>query len=297
MAADDATTAAWVRTREQVDGSIFSQRRELQINDVDAFLLEYDPRPLSKRVLDVTLKAETTRLHELPARMMVAFSANRAQLYGWLPSLAAHPKFVHVAKQSRTSMELIHIADVEARLKRRIPPSREHRYQAPAVNTLGAASTSGTSTSGHKNLRKDEQLPTDLATVGRDYQKAGRKISTRLVDFVESKMGSWPEVEREQIKRLYTIETYSEHGTASKYPRMRSCSAFEKISRPARKLGWIMDDEVAGWFITAITGRRKLRNWYDHLPSNDSRFEANSRHEAWFQTLIEVVVALAGHQY
>ena len=57
-----------------------------------------------------------------------------------------------------------------------------------------------------------------------------------------------------------------------------------------------MNDEVAGWFITAITGRRELRNWYDRLPSSDPRLKENEQHEAWLQTMIEVVVALAGHQ-
>jgi hypothetical protein len=58
-----------------------------------------------------------------------------------------------------------------------------------------------------------------------------------------------------------------------------------------------MNDEVAGWFITAITGRRELRNWYDSLPSDDSRLEENEKHEAWLQTMIEVVVILVGHQF
>jgi hypothetical protein len=57
-----------------------------------------------------------------------------------------------------------------------------------------------------------------------------------------------------------------------------------------------MDGLTARDFITVIKGRRKLRDWYDRLPKDDPRSADNQNHEAWLQTLIEVVVILAGHK-
>ena len=140
-----------------------------------------------------------------------------------------------------------------------------------------------------------QALPSNLAKTGRDYQKAGRDISTRLVEFLESKFDTKSECVRSKVRALYRFEDYTDNGESIEYPKMESSSAFKNIASRARQSGGVMDDEVAGWFITAIQGRRELRDWYGRLPSYDSPFIDNDKHEAWLQTIIQVVVILAGH--
>ena len=181
-------------------------------------------------------------------------------------------------------------------MRKLIPPATDYTYQAPVVISLDAAGKPSITRFDHDTLRNGQSLPPNLVKLGLAYQKASRDISTRLVDFLKSQLDSKPECSRAQIRALYTIEDHTENVVSSKYPRMRSGGAFKSIASKARQSGWVMNDEVAGWFITAIKNRRELRNWYDRFPSNDSRREDNEQHEAWLQMIIEVVVALAGHQ-
>ena len=294
MAIDDATTAGWVRTREQIYGGLARPPPFIKTaDDADMFLLEFDlarTKASCKRVLDLTLEHERARFRELPARMKVAFSANRAQCHRLTKSFATFPQFACVQYQTAQTCKLIQIASQEVRVRRRLPPSMKYEYQAPVAVALGATDTPNTT-----ELQSGAHLPYDLGQAGRNYRKAGRNISIRLEKFLESQMGSWPEADRACIRSLYSIEEHAEDGISTKYPKMRSNSAFVSLAHIARELGWEMDGEMADWFIVATRERRKLRNWYDRLPHNDSRFEANSQHEAWLQTLIEVVVALAGH--
>jgi hypothetical protein len=162
---------------------------------------------------------------------------------------------------------------------------------------IGMPNTSDSDESDSDEPEEDNGLPPRLEKVVRDYSKAGRDISTRLVDFLEELMPSMLADDSDQIYRLYSTEEHIEDGVSTKYPKMKTNSAFEEVAISATEWGWTMNDEVAGWFITAITGRRELRNWYDSLPSDDSRLEENEKHEAWLQTMIEVVVILVGHQF
>ena len=177
-----------------------------------------------------------------------------------------------------------------------VPPATKYTYQVPVAAMPGKIGMPDTIPSDCAGFKEGEELPSNLGSVTCDYSKAGRDISTCLVDFLEAELPSWPAHVRDRVYGLYSTEQHIEDGVSTKYPKMRSNSAFESVARAARQSGWTMTDEVAGWFITAITGRRELRNWYDRLPHNNSRFEANEQHEAWLQTMIEVVVALVGHQ-
>ena len=235
------------------------------------------------------------RFRELPTRLRVAFSVNRAQCHGLTNTLAMFPRFARVEEQTGLTMQLLRMASAEARVLKTIPPASESTYQAPVVAPPGAASTPTTATPSRK-LRKDQRLPNDLGTTGHSYAEAGRNISERLVEFLVSDASSWPESERVRIGKLYTVEEHIEDGISTTYPRMASCRSFVTVARKVRQSGWVMGDEVAGWFITAIAGRHKLRDWHDRLPIDDPRFREISKHEAWLQTLIEVVVVLAGHQ-
>lgn len=297
---DDATTPGWVRTREQISGGPFSQIQPCSTADeADTFLLELDLARSSvttREVLDNTLKHEMARFRELPTRLRVAFSVNRAQRHGLTNTLAVFPRLARVEKQTALTMELLRVASAEARVLKTIPPASEFTYQAPVVAPPSAAKTLTPAWMSRIKLRKDQRLPNDLGTTGHSYAEAGRNISGRLVEFLDSDAGSWPESERVRIGKLYTIEEHVEDGVSDTYPRMVSCRSFIGLARKVRESGWVMDDEVAGWFITAIAGRRKLRDWHDRLPIDDPRFKENSKHEAWLQTLIEVVVVLAGHQ-
>jgi hypothetical protein len=59
---------------------------------------------------------------------------------------------------------------------------------------------------------------------------------------------------------METREEHTENGISTKYPKMNSGGAFKSLASRVRQAGWIMDDETAGWFITAIQNRRELRN-------------------------------------
>ena len=300
MATDDATPAGWMRTKEQIDRGPFNRLPAFGTADeADVFLLELDlarAGPSSKRILEFTFEHEKTRFMELPARMRVAFSANRAQYHGCTDFLNGLSRFAHVKEQSAQIVKLLRLASQEARVHKAAPPATECTYQVPVAVMPGKIGMTNITPSDGDESEEDDELPLGLASVIRDYSKAGRDISTCLVDFLEAEMPSWPADVQNCIYGLYSTEEHTEDGVSTKYPKMKSNSAFKSIAREARQSGWIMNDEVAGWFITAITGRRELRNWYDRLPRNDPRFEANEQHEAWLQTMIEVVVALVGHQ-
>lgn len=289
MASDDATNANWVRTLEQIDGGDFSRPRVvLNQQDADNLLLELEVArsgPSSKRILDLKVEGETNRFRGLTVSMRDAFLVNIAQRHGFTNVFARFPRFRHIGKPTARIIKLVQLASEEARVY------DGYTYQAPIAIEPTTADTPDTILPGH-----DEGLDLELALIVRAYSKAGRDISTSLVDFLEAKMPSWPAHMRDRIYGLYSTEQHIEDGVSTRYPKMRSNSAFESLAREARQAGWTMTDEVAGWFITAITGRRELRNWYDRLPHNDSRFEANEQHEAWLQTMIEVVVALVGHR-
>lgn len=299
MATDDATTAGWARVEEEIDGGAFNQPQTFATADeADLYLLELHlarTRPVTKQTLDLLLKHEKARFRELPTMLRVAFSVNRAQEYNLTSYLAMFPRFEHVEKQNVYTMKLIRIASAEARLYRRVPPMTKHQYIAPVVVT-GAMGTSDTSTSTQQRLPKGEELPLDLKKIGGNYRKVGRSVSSRLVEFLESQMESWTETERAEVRGLYHTDEYMVHDFPVEYFKMNSNRSFVKLARKARQAGWTMDGQVARFFITAIEGRRKLRNWYDRLPEDDPRFEDNQNHEAWLQTMIEVVVALVGHQ-
>lgn len=211
-------------------------------------------------------------------------------------SSPAFPRYKNAKQQTAQTVKFVQIATAEARVRKLIPPATDYTYQAPVVISLDAAGKPSITRFDHDTLRNGQSLPPNLVKLGLAYQKASRDISTRLVDFLKSQLDSKPECSRAQIRALYTIEDHTENVVSSKYPRMRSGGAFKSIASKARQSGWVMNDEVAGWFITAIKNRRELRNWYDRFPSNDSRREDNEQHEAWLQMIIEVVVALAGHQ-
>jgi hypothetical protein len=255
--------------------------------------------PSSKRIIDLTLKHEKTRLQHLPARLQIAILVNRAQRLRLTQMLAPFPGYTHVQQQSAQVIKLIQIATSEARVRQLVPPATDYTYQAPVIITLDAAGEPSTTRSDHDTLRIGQPLPPNLVKLGLAYQKASRDISTRLADFLKSHFGSkseWFKAQTPETRALYSIEEHTEKGASIMYPKMRSGGAFKSIASRARQLGWVMDDETAGWFITAIQNRRELRNWYDRLPSNDSRLKDNEQHEAWLQIIIEVVVALAGHQ-
>ena len=292
MASNDATNANWVRTLVQVDGGSFSRPRVVRDQgDADRLLLELEVAragPSSKRILDLKLEHETDRFQELPKRMEDAFMVNIAQRHGFTNVFARFPRFTNTGKPTACVIKLIQLASQEAR----VYDEHTNKYQAPV--TFAPFAT------GRPDAVLPDQitdLPPELEPTASAYSKAGRDISTCLVDFLEAKMISWPAHVRDHIYGLYSTQEHIERGVSTKYPRMKSNRAFLGIARKARETGWTMDDEVAGWFITAIQNRRELRNWYDRLPSNDSRVEDNDKHEAWLQTMIEVVVILAGDQH
>ena len=304
MAADDATTAGWWRSKEQLDGGPFNQLPAFGTADeADMFLLELDlarAGPSSKQTLDFTLEHEKTRFQKLPEGMRIAFSANRAQHHGFTRFLNGLPEYTNVKPQTAQIIKLLRLANQEVRVRSRIPPSTKYTYQTPVATMpgkIGMPNTSDSDESDSDEPEEDNGLPPRLEKVVRDYSKAGRDISTRLVDFLEELMPSMLADDSDQIYRLYSTEEHIEDGVSTKYPKMKTNSAFEEVAISATEWGWTMNDEVAGWFITAITGRRELRNWYDSLPSDDSRLEENEKHEAWLQTMIEVVVILVGHQF
>jgi len=276
MACDDATTSGWVRTREQIDGGPFRQPRPYSSADeADTFLLELDQartRIVPRPILEITLIHEKARFRELPLRSRVAFSVNRAQYHGLTSTLAGFPRFSNVVQQTKQTMKLLRLASAEARVLKSIPPDSEFTYQAPVVVPPGAVDMSHSVPSGRKEPKTGERPPLDLVITGRSYSKAGRNISRRLVDFLVSKESSWPKSERDDIGNSYTIEEHVEYGVSTRYPKMISCSCFIRLARKARQSGWVMDDELASLFITAITGRRKLREWHDRLPIDDPRF-------------------------
>jgi hypothetical protein len=299
-ATEDATTAGWVRTKEQLDGGYFTRPQKVSCErGVATALLELNVArmgPSSKRILDLTLEHELARFEALPARMQAAIMVNSAQRHGLTRKLAAFPRYKDVKHQTAQTIKLVQVATAEARVRKMIPPATDYTYQAPVVISLDATGKPTTTRSGRDTLRNGQSLPSNLVERGLEYQKASRDISTRLVDFLESQFKSKPECNKLQIRALYSIEIHYENGVTTKYPKMRSGGAFKSIASRARQSGWVMDGEVASWFITAIQNRRELRNWYDRLPSDDYRVKDNEQHEAWLQTMIEVVVALAGHQ-
>jgi hypothetical protein len=241
--------------------------------------------PSSKRILDLRLEHETNRYEDLPLRMRGAFLVNIAQRHGFTNVFVRFPRFAHIEKSTERVIKLVQLAGREARVY------DEYGYHAPIVIESTAVGTPDTVLPGD-----DADLDPEIELTVRAYSKAGRDIATCLVDFLEAEMVSWPSHVRDHIYGLYSTEEHIEHGVATKYPKMNSTSAFLSVAHKARQSGWTMNDEVAGWFTVAIEGRRKLRDWYDRLPHDDPRFESNDRHEAWLQTLVEVVVALVGHQ-
>ena len=99
-AADDATTAGWLRTQEQVDGGPFSRpRKVLCLHDAAKTLRELDVARLklsSKRVLDLTLEHDLNCYQDLPANMQVTILVNRAQRHHLTRLLAPFPGYRHV---------------------------------------------------------------------------------------------------------------------------------------------------------------------------------------------------------
>jgi hypothetical protein len=292
MACKDATSAAWVRTKEQVDGGGFSYLRGSSSQDeLFASLLQHDFAMStlgSEQQLKYAVMCENKRLGMLPYAKKVAIMVNLAQWYNCTSLLLGKVR-LPVETQTQQTIRLIRIAGKEMRPKPASPSTSATTGSASSASAAEKSRTRVTAPPTRNGLHKDQALPEDLVRVVATYREAGRDITRRLVAFLDSLMGSWPDLKKRQIRLLYSIED-GEYLWAS-------CTSFERFAREARKSGWKMDDEVATWFITAITSRRKLRDWYDRLPSDDSRFEANDRHEAWLQTLIDVVFALAGHQY
>jgi hypothetical protein len=288
MASDDAASAAWVRTQEQIYGGGLGRPRKLSIfEDVGVFLLEHDiaaSGPSSKQALDQAIQVEKARFQELPWKIKHVLTVNRAQIYNYTSLLELFTGCANLDTQTAQTLRLIQLACAEKRSYRWSSTEMQRTYQAPLACTASPTT-----------LPKGEQLPDDLVAIGIDYSKAGRDISRRLVAFLVSQMDSRSESEGD-FEKLYTIEKRIGYSDSDEYPKMNSSGAFISIARKARQWGWKMDDETAGWFITAISGRRKLRNWYDRLSKDDPRFQANHNHEAWLQTLVEVVVALAGHK-
>lgn len=291
MASDDATLPGWVRTREQIDGGSYLPNT-LSDDTYFDFLIEYDlamSEPLSKAQLESAVKHETMRWRRLQPHMKIAFAMNIAQRHNFVDQALAYLNDDgFVEEQTVQTIELIKIAAKEIGRE----PGTSSAPETPAASTLGTAGIPATASSTRNTLRKGQPLPQELARVYGTYAKAGRDITTCLVTFMESKIDSWTESERSQIKCLYKA---AQPSGDIEYC-WKSCSAFEKFACKARESGWKMDDEVADSFITAIKGRRQLRDWYDRLPSDDSRFESNGNHEFWLQTLIKVVIILAGHK-
>jgi hypothetical protein len=290
MACDDATSPGWLRTRAQVYGGYFSNPVQLvDLSDCMTYLLEYDitmSKPSCKRVLEPDVAYEKARWELLPFRARIAITANRAQRHHFNNFFDDCYGLASLEDQSAKTMDLIRIAGEEMRPEATtLSPSATTSSRMPGIPATAPAN--------QERLQKDQELPQDLAKVGHTYRMAGRDITTRLVTFLESKIESWTEGEQNKVKPMYSKAKPHEFGDYC----WTSCQTFENAARKARELGWKMEDEVANWFITAITGRRKLRNWYDRLPGDDTRFKENDDHEAWLQTLINVVFALAGHQY
>lgn len=292
MASDDAASPAWVRTREQVDGGDFSQPRKLRSrDDVFDFLIDHDidtPQVLSKQALKSAVAREKRRCEQLPDKEMVAIAVDRAQRHNYPSLLRGYVGRPSLKKQTAQTIELVRIAREEMRP---IPANSSTSDDTPptaAANTTGTSGIAAAMSSIHHSLRKDETLPSDLAELCGTYGSAGCEITTRLVTFLKLQLDYWNVTEARRIGLQWPIED-------GEYC-WESCSAFERTARKARQSGWIMDDEVASLFITAITARRELRGWYDRLPSNDSRFPSNVNHEAWLKTLVRVAIILAGHQ-
>jgi hypothetical protein len=290
MACDDATSEGWVRTREQVDGGRFIRPMGLPcLTDQITYLLRYDvstTKQSCRRTLRSEVAKEEARCRLLPFRVLIAITANRAQRHRYTKILTDRYGLASLEDQTAKTMELVRIAGEEKR---------------PETTTLFTSATTSphirgipaTAPSTQDMLPKNQELPQELAKLGHDYRVAGRNITTRLVTFLESKMESWTEGEKAKVQPKYSKAKRNEFGDYC----WTSCRTFESAARKARELGWKMDDEAATWFTTAITGRRKLRDWYDRLATDDTRFKGNDDHEAWLQTLINVVFALAGHQY
>lgn len=170
--------------------------------------------------------------------------------------------------------ELIYITHVEAK---------------SMATSLSSASTAP--------LQKNQDLPYNLSKICREYQKASRDILRCLITFLESDKRSLCESQRNEIKHLYVLMKEEERGVLVQYYKMTSSRAFEEIARKAKSTGVkISADGMITWFIVAITGRRKLRDWYDRLPKDDPRFEMNPQHEHWLQTLVKVANIMLGRQ-
>jgi hypothetical protein len=295
-ATDDATSSGWMRTKEQIDGGPFSQPRTIRFEHNAALALvelDFARTASSEEFVDFAVDPDLFRYEDLPARIQVAITANTAQRHGLTKKLAKFPRHTNIQQQTPQTIKLVQIATAEARVRKLIPPATDYTYQAPATTAL---CTARTRLSGRDKPGNGQPLPLNLAKTGRNYQKAGRNISTRLVEVLESQFDSKPECVRTQTRAMYSTVEHTENGVTTEYPKMKSSGAFKNIASRIRQSGWVLDDEVAGWFITAIQGRRELRSWYDRLPSDDTRFKDNDKHEAWLQTIIQVVVTLAGHQ-
>lgn len=174
-----------------------------------------------------------------------------------------------------------------------LPEDIVKRYNIPTVrrkdliDLIKAEKSGSTRVPPSAAPKKDQELLKGLGKVVANYQQLGRDISKRLV-------ASLPDADKTLAHTLYTLVTCSERGVSEQYPEMRSCRAFEIIASTVSKSGWKMNDEVAGLFVAAIMGHRELRNWYDHLPGDDERFDHNDQHEHFLQTLIKVAKDLLG---
>jgi hypothetical protein len=86
---------------------------------------------------------------------------------------------------------------------------------------IGMPNTSDSDESNSDEPEEDNGLPPRLEKVVHDYSKAGRDISTRLVDFLEELMPSMLADDSDQIYRLYSTEEHIEDGVSTKYPKIK----------------------------------------------------------------------------
>lgn len=258
MAVKDATTTTWARTLEQIDGGQFPGPRRLSTwEDKRRFLSGFD----------LIAKKVHFGMEELEEMFESILGAEADEV-------AAK----HALRYNYTSL---------------LPEDIMKKYNIPTVRRMDlidlikAERSGSTRASPSATPKKDQELLKGLGKVVASYQQLGRDISKCLID-------SLPEADKASAQTLYTLVTCSERGVSQQYPEMKSCRAFEDVASMVSKSGWKMNDKVAGWFVAAIMDRRKLRNWYDHLPNDDERFDHNDQHEHFLQTLIKVAKELLG---
>lgn len=255
----DATSPRKARTQQQIDGGQFPGpwRKISQWEEKKAFLSDYDS--VAKKSKS-GLKGIGDLVASTPGSETDKMAAEQALRYNYTSLLPED-----IAK------------------KYNIPTVR----RMDLIDLIKAEKSGSTRASPSATPKKDQELLKGLGKVVASYQQLGRDISKCLID-------SLPEADKASAETLYTLVTCSERGVFQQYPEMRSCRAFEVVASKVSKSGWKMNDKVAGWFVAAIMDRRKLRNWYDHLPNNDERFDHNGQHEHFLQTLIKVAKELLG---